>query len=479
MSVGSTVPKSQGTPPAPVVRSRYDPRPTHKVSFKLTKPKPSKARYLTSSELWGIGASVILSGIISIAIVYVGVTFVPILANIVVDIVRDVMSMETPPTHNEANKLQSQRVPKFITLTRDLNCTHFASHHHHGVMLFETSNTRDAYSRAAEMLNSDYAEQRVSVQKVANMYRCANSETCADTNVLSMTTKEYQSFEWDLNEQFERGSHFVSDATALAAMPKLTSLLKTPSLPHSASAKEACTLRNPPFHDYHAQVISFGKRNQQFSGPAFHAHLRSASELLQGRKHWVIFPPGQVPANGFNPFENLADWRERVYPTLTGADAEPIEVIQEAGQVVFIPEGWYHAAQTLSETSISVRYQPREVESGSYYFYLVKGDQKAALFEYPTAAKLYRLGLAVQPSAVLFTRLGAALEQQGLLTEAEEAYKEGLNRNPRDPYIYAMLVNFYVSHAKKDTSGSVSTLLENAAAYGLKDAVLELMNDAF
>lgn len=477
MSVGSTVPKSQGTPPAQVVRNRPDPRPTHKVSFKLTKPKPSKAKYLTTSELWGIGASVILSALISIALVYIGVTFTPIVANFVAGFVQDVLSMQNPPTRNQKQEAQPQRLSTFLTVSKDLNCTQFMSHNN--AILFGSSNSLETYNRVLSLLDTDYSEQRIHIQRIENMYRATSKIESAELGGLIMSIKEYQSFEWELNEQLEKGNHFVSEEAVLRTMPDLTGLLQVPTLPNSAAAGDVCTLRNAPFRDYHAQVITFGKRATGFSGLRFHAHTRSASELLQGRKHWVIFPPGQVPSAGFNPFENLADWRDRVYPTLSASDAAPIEVIQEAGQVVYIPEGWHHATQTLSETSLSVRYQPRDVESGSYYYYLVKGDQKSHLKEFATAVKLYRLGLAVQKDAVLYTRLGGALEQLGLLAEAEEAYKEGLYRNPRDPHIYAMLVNFLVTHAKKDTSASVSELLQNAATYGLKDTVLELINDAF
>lgn len=334
------------------------------------------------------------------------------------------------------------------------------------------------YRDVVHYLTEDYAEEEVNVQRIEQLYRMTGDLTLTGFNGFTTSVKEFQAFEWELNAQLESGNHFVSDSAILSSMPELTKVIKTPLLPNSAELGDICTLRNGPFIDYQARVVSFGKRTAPFSGTGFHAHIRSLSELIEGRKHWVIFPPNQVPASGFNPFENLADWREHVFPTLLATDAAPIEIIQEAGQVVYIPEGWYHATQTLSESSLSIRYQPREVEPGSYYYYLVKGDQRAASDDYAAAAKLYRLGLAVQKDAVLYTRLGDALERLGQLTEAEEAYKEGLYCNPRDPYIYAMLVTFFVTHAKKDTSASVGELLQNAATYGLKEMVLKLMNDS-
>ncbi|KAJ1432613.1 hypothetical protein B484DRAFT_311547, partial [Ochromonadaceae sp. CCMP2298] len=66
-----------------------------------------------------------------------------------------------------------------------------------------------------------------------------------------------------------------------------------------------------------------------------------------GRKHWVLYPPSQVPASGFSSYENMAQWYETVYPTLPPSK-HSVEIIQEAGQLVYVPEGWYHATRTLA-----------------------------------------------------------------------------------------------------------------------------------
>jgi tetratricopeptide (TPR) repeat protein len=148
-------------------------------------------------------------------------------------------------------------------------------------------------------------------------------------------------------------------------------------------------------------------------------------------------------------------------------------------QVVYVPEGWYHATQTISDYSISVRYEPPDDLPGEYYYYLRRGDAKAAVQDFAGAVKLYRLGLAIQKDTVLLTHLGRALEQLALYTEAEAAYTEAVERNPRNAFHFVRLINLFVSHAAKDSSERVSELLQRAEAFQLKAEVLRLLKDVF
>ena len=55
----------------------------------------------------------------------------------------------------------------------------------------------------------------------------------------------------------------------------------------------------------------------------------------------VIYPSPLGQKKGvfrFDPFQNLEHWLHHVYPTLGGV-GKPYEIIQEAGQIVYIPEG--------------------------------------------------------------------------------------------------------------------------------------------
>ncbi|CAE8601801.1 unnamed protein product [Polarella glacialis] len=99
----------------------------------------------------------------------------------------------------------------------------------------------------------------------------------------------------------------------------------------------------------------------QRSGARFHVDPFAASAvslLLHGRKAWALFPPGSVP-----PGVRSAKCGDRVVhesPPATwwwrhvflggggGADLGGVSFIQDSGDVVFTPSGWWHCTLNLS-----------------------------------------------------------------------------------------------------------------------------------
>ncbi|XP_008838072.1 2-oxoglutarate and iron-dependent oxygenase JMJD4 [Nannospalax galili] len=90
----------------------------------------------------------------------------------------------------------------------------------------------------------------------------------------------------------------------------------------------------------------------------FHAdifHSFSWSVNICGRKKWLFFPPGQEEAlrdcHGALPYDmtspELLD--TRLYPRIQDS-SPPLEVIQEAGEMVFVPSGWHHQVYNLDDT---------------------------------------------------------------------------------------------------------------------------------
>ena len=144
--------------------------------------------------------------------------------------------------------------------------------------------------------------------------------------------------------------------------------------------------------------LSVGRGNiTRFSSSGFHIHRHSVSLLLSGRKHWIIFPPDQMPFLGFNPYENLEQWLHSVYPHLTSASRGaagplPFEVLQKAGEAVYVPEGWYHAARTLGMESVSVRLQAKNPDPDNYYYYLMDGERRLRAKDLTGAVMSFKLG---------------------------------------------------------------------------------------
>ncbi|XP_030791374.1 2-oxoglutarate and iron-dependent oxygenase JMJD4 isoform X4 [Rhinopithecus roxellana] len=97
-----------------------------------------------------------------------------------------------------------------------------------------------------------------------------------------------------------------------------------------------------------------------YAGPAgswspFHADIfRSFSWSVNvcGRKKWLLFPPGQEEAlrdrHGNLPYDvtspALCDTHLHPRSQLAGP---PLEITQEAGEMVFVPSGWHHQVHNL------------------------------------------------------------------------------------------------------------------------------------
>ncbi|XP_063273500.1 2-oxoglutarate and iron-dependent oxygenase JMJD4 [Prinia subflava] len=90
-----------------------------------------------------------------------------------------------------------------------------------------------------------------------------------------------------------------------------------------------------------------------FHADVFRSYSWSAN--VCGRKRWLLYPAGQEEflrdRHGNLPFDvtapELRD--ERIYPRFRRSQA-PLEILQEAGEIVFIPSGWHHQVHNLEDT---------------------------------------------------------------------------------------------------------------------------------
>lgn len=100
----------------------------------------------------------------------------------------------------------------------------------------------------------------------------------------------------------------------------------------------------------------------QRTGAPWHtdpARTSAWNTLVKGRKRWAIYPPDSPPPgvamgkNGSNREHALnmtsLAWYLHVYPTLAPHE-KPIEVIQEEGEAIYVPSGWWHLILNLDTT---------------------------------------------------------------------------------------------------------------------------------
>lgn len=103
----------------------------------------------------------------------------------------------------------------------------------------------------------------------------------------------------------------------------------------------------------------------QRTGAPWHidpARTSAWNTLVKGRKRWAIYPPDSPPpgvsmgknGSGREHALNMTSlsWYLHVYPTLKPHE-KPIEVIQEEGETIYVPSGWWHLILNL-ETAVAV-----------------------------------------------------------------------------------------------------------------------------
>ncbi|XP_077226187.1 arginine-specific demethylase JMJ22-like [Tasmannia lanceolata] len=100
------------------------------------------------------------------------------------------------------------------------------------------------------------------------------------------------------------------------------------------------------------------------SGSSFHVDPNSTSAwnaVIKGSKKWVLFPPEVVPP-GVHPSPDgaevacpvsIIEWFMNFYGATKNWKRRPVECVCKAGDVVFVPNGWWHLVINL-EDSIAI-----------------------------------------------------------------------------------------------------------------------------
>ncbi|OMO51919.1 hypothetical protein CCACVL1_29495 [Corchorus capsularis] len=97
------------------------------------------------------------------------------------------------------------------------------------------------------------------------------------------------------------------------------------------------------------------------SGSSFHIDPNSTSAwnaVIRGSKKWILFPPDVVPP-GVHPSPDgaevacpvsIMEWFMNFYGSTKNWEKRPIECICKAGEVMFVPNGWWHLVINLEES---------------------------------------------------------------------------------------------------------------------------------
>ena len=87
------------------------------------------------------------------------------------------------------------------------------------------------------------------------------------------------------------------------------------------------------------------------SGTYFHSHEAAANILFHGKKKWFLLPPMSYVGPGA---ASMQWWVKNLYNVLP---VKPIEILQEAGDMLFLPPFWKHATINAGKLVAGVAFQ--------------------------------------------------------------------------------------------------------------------------
>jgi hypothetical protein len=111
-------------------------------------------------------------------------------------------------------------------------------------------------------------------------------------------------------------------------------------------------------------LVEFGTRSQFITGPRrsgtpMHVHCTAINIAVYGRKRWFLYPPANSGTDSLHPIEWIQSeqYKQRA----------PIEVLQEAGDLIYVPALWGHAVLNLEETvAFALEFNPGFCQMNHY-----------------------------------------------------------------------------------------------------------------
>lgn len=203
-----------------------------------------------------------------------------------------------------------------------------------------------------------FAERPLTIDDLAQPGRGDIEVSVRSGNYLNIKTRKYETMPLSRYVEEHIRPHETGEAMSGngEALPHYSG-----NTPLSWEQFEALGLRAPQvFGDrkLDAPRLWFGPK-----GSATPLHYDSRDNLVCqyiGRKLFILFPPGQIPylyMRDYGPaWSRIADPRNvnlQEFPLF--AKAKPVEVVVNAGEILFLPEHWSHFVLNL-ETSMMVNF---------------------------------------------------------------------------------------------------------------------------
>jgi tetratricopeptide (TPR) repeat protein len=303
------------------------------------------------------------------------------------------------------------------------------------------------------LLNNSYDETRVGLYQMEEIMTLfedgiredVSVETCRDSalemndyKTLAFPTLRHAVETMSSQDRLRYDPVLILDRFAIREMSDVLDLLQAhivfPNIREDNNNNEETLFGE----DFYLSISS------QYRGVPFgNRHGRAYTDLLSGRVKWFLFRPHQLPKHGFDPFESIYEWVYKVYPKLPTAE-KPIEFIQEPGQMLIIPEGYYYAYINLAEErSVAIMQVSEEFNLAGKLYYVSEALKRAALAETSEALAFLQMAAHLGGDPWLNYLMGRMHHSVGNLEEAEDQFKRAVAGNLRDPRAYEALISLW------------------------------------
>eukprot|EP00117_Sycon_ciliatum_P001087 scpid67535/ scgid6900/ JmjC domain-containing protein 8; Jumonji domain-containing protein 8 len=190
------------------------------------------------------------------------------------------------------------------------------------------------------------------------------------------------------------------------------------------------------------------------SGVTFHRHADAWNGVVFGLKRWFIYPPELTPPGGVWPGFSQLGWLRLVYPNLT-EDKLPMECVQRPGEVLYLPESFYHGTLNIGDT-VAIGVQSVEAQTeyeGLGYalneFEKAAGSDKQSIWN--ERVKVYQTLLKQTPTnSQLLLALGETLNAQGEVDKGLQMIKEATQIDPFFVQAWANLATALMQESRLD-----------------------------
>jgi tetratricopeptide (TPR) repeat protein len=218
------------------------------------------------------------------------------------------------------------------------------------------------------------------------------------------------------------------------------------------------------------------------SSVAYHKHSRSICGVVHGAKHWVLYHPFTTPPGGINPSWSQAKWLTHVAPRLKDDDRR-LECIQKPGEILYIPDGWFHAVANLQDTVAvtiqNIRPDKTYFESSEFDDLLKRIGSKSMMDQQKRVAKFFMkwMGKTLDPvtggaSQELRALFGSWMLHDTVMHEEQHRQNQGAADQPSTEEL-EKAVDLFQEIVDEDPHDSQSW-----ASLGKAHALLQNMDEA-